>query len=90
MVTKYNETIYHQQRINGRWHTVDKDDMGDNHTYENIALATCHDTIKFFRRMGSKQQIRTGVTVDGREFTKIFSYSPTDKNYRNVLVFLEI
>lgn len=90
MVTKYNETIYHQQKINGRWQTIDRDDMGSNYTYDNVALATCHDTMKFFRRMGSKQQVRTGVTSDGKDIIKIFSYSPCDKNYRNVLVFLEI
>ena len=91
-MTKYNHKILNQRQYykNGRFETFKTIDMGKNHTWENIKLATSKDTLKFFRNMGSKQQVKTEIK-DGLTVVKIFSYEPyTNNRQRIVHVYTEI
>lgn len=87
---KYNETIYHQQRVAGKWYTIDEDDMGNNHTIDNWNMATSYETLRWFRRIGSRQRIKVRVNSKGKYIRDIYSYSPNDNNYRNLIRFTEL
>lgn len=87
---KYNETIYHQKRIAGKWYTVDEDNMGDNYTIDNWNMATSHETMKWFRSIGSKQRIKVRVNSKGKYIRDIYSYAPHDVDYRNLIRFTEL
>ena len=91
-MSKYNHKMLHQVKYykNGRFETLETIDMGNNHTWENIKIATSKDTLKFFRNMGSKQQVKTEVE-NGLMIVKIFSYEPyTNNRQRIVHVYTEI
>ena len=87
---KYNETIYHQRRIAGKWYTEDKDNMGDNLTIDNWNMATSYETMKWFRSIGSKQRIKVRVNSKGKYIRDIYSYAPHDNDYRNLIRFTEL
>ena len=91
-MSKYNHKILKQQKYykNGRFETIEENDMGNNSTWENIKLATSKDTLKFFRNMGSKQQVKTEIK-DGLTVVKIYSYEPNTNNTKRILhVYTEI
>lgn len=91
-MSKYNHKILKQQKYykNGRFETIEESDMGNNSTWENIKLATSKDTLKFFRNMGSKQQIKTEIK-NGLTVVKIYSYEPNTNNTKRTLhVYTEI
>lgn len=52
-------------------------------------MATCADTLKWFRKIGSKQKV-TQTVKNGKYVITIFSYAPHDENLRNKIVFEEI
>lgn len=89
MTGKFKHRIEHQCKIGNRFYTQDVDYFGSYCTWENVYLATCDDTLKWFRRIGSKQKV-TQTVKDGKHVITIFSYAPNDKNYRNKIVFEEI
>ena len=86
----YNETIYHQRKIDNKWVTIDNDDMGDKHTIDNWNLATSYETMKWFRRIGSRQRVNVRVNSKGKYIRDIYSYSPHDNEYRNLIRFTEL
>ena len=91
-MSKYNHKILKQQKYykNGRFETIEENDMGNNSTWENIKIATSKDTLKFFRNMGSKQQVKTEIK-DGLTVVKIYSYEPNTNNTKRILhVYTEI
>lgn len=91
-MTKYNLKILKQRQYfsKGRFETLETKDMGNNYTWENIKIATSNDTLKFFRNMGSKQQVKTEIK-NGLTIVKIFSYEPyTNNKIRTVHVYTEI
>lgn len=91
-MSKYNHKILKQQKYykNGRFETIEEKNMGNNSTWENIKLATSKDTLKFFRNMGSKQQVKIEIK-NGLTVVKIYSYEPNTNNTKRALhVFTEI
>lgn len=87
---KYNETIYHQQRVAGKWYTIGEDNLGDNHTIDNWNRATSYETLRWFRSIGSKQRIKVRVNSKGKYVRDIYSYCPSDKDYRDLIRFTEL
>lgn len=93
-MTNYTYNNYEQSKINpsgnGRaeWVTVKENFKNAKRTSENLELATSKETMKFFRNMGSKQQIKRSYK-NGKEVIKIFSYAPNNLNYRSVHEFIE-
>ena len=62
MTTYYNLKFLKQEQYykGGKFETIEEKDMGNNNTWENIKLATCKDTLKFFRKnFNSKQKVTT-------------------------------
>ena len=91
-MSKYNHKMLHQVKYykNGRFETTKEYDMGNNSTWENIKIATSKDTLKFFRNMGSKQQVKIEIK-DGLTVVKIYSYEPNTNNTKRTLhVYTEI
>ena len=90
-MSKYNHTILKQKQYykGGKFETVETIDFGNNHTWENIKQATSKDTLKFFRNIGSKQQVKTEVK-NGLYIVKIYSYEPNTTTQRTLHVFTEI
>ena len=91
-MSKYNHKILKQQKYykNGRFETIQENDMGNNLTWENIKLSTSKDTLKFFRNMGSKQQVKIEIK-NGLTVVKIYSYEPNTNNTKRTLhVYTEI
>ena len=91
-MSKYNLKLLKQQKYfkNGRFETIQENDMGNNSTWENIKLATSKNTLKFFRNMGSKQQVKIEIK-NGLTVVKIYSYEPNTNNTKRILhVFTEI
>lgn len=87
---KYNETIYHQRRIGGKWYTVEESNLGDDRTIDNWNMATSYETLRWFGRTGSKQRVKVRVNSKGKYIRDIYSYSPTDNNYRSLIRFTEL
>ena len=90
-MSKYNHTILKQKQYykGGKFETVETIDFGNNHTWENIKQANSKDTLKFFRNIGSKQQVKTEVK-NGLYIVKIYSYEPNTTTQRTLHVFTEI
>lgn len=90
-MTKYNHKILKQAQYfkGGKFETLETIDLGNNHTWDNIKLATSKDTLKFFRNMGSKQQVKTEVK-NGLYIVKIYSYEPHTTTKRQLHIFTEI
>lgn len=91
-MSKYNLKILKQQKYykGGRFETIQEKDMDNNSTWENIKLATSKDTLKFFRNMGSKQQVKIEIK-NGLTVVKIYSYEPNTNNTKRTLhVYTEI
>lgn len=89
MTGKFKHRIEHQCKIGNRFYTQKISDMGSESTWENVHMATCEDTLKWFRKIGSKQKV-TQTVKNGKYVITIFSYAPHDENLRNKIVFEEI
>lgn len=89
MTGKFRHTMETQYKINGRFRTQDVTDFGTDYTWENVYNATCADTLKWFRKIGSKQRV-TQTVKDGKYIITIYSYAPFDDKLRNKIVFEEI
>lgn len=89
MTGKFKHRIEHQRKIAGRFYTQEITDFGSESTWENVYRATCADTLKWFRKTGSKQRV-TQTVKNGKYVITIFSYAPHDDSYRNKIVFEEI
>ena len=91
-MSKNNIKLLKQQKYfkNGRFETIQENDMGNDSTWENIKIATSKDTLKFFRNMGSKQQVKIEIK-NGLTVVKIYSYEPNTNNTKRTLhVYTEI
>jgi hypothetical protein len=91
-MTKYNLKLLKQKQYykGGKFETVETTDLGNGNTWENIKLATSKDTLKFFKSIGSKQQVKTEVK-NGLYVVKIYSYEPNTNNTSRILhVYTEI
>ena len=55
------------------------------YTEEEYNTFVSNDTLKWFRRLGSKQVVQSSNTSIGRQITKLSSYSPdnTEKHVYN-------
>lgn len=74
----------------GKFETIEEKDMGNNHTWENIQLATSNETLKFFRKnFNSKQQVKTEIK-NGLTVVKIYSYEPNSNIKRSLHIYTEI
>lgn len=89
MTGKFRHRMETQYKINGRFQTQEVMDFGIECTWETVYHATCPETLKWFRKMGSKQKV-TRTVKDGKYVITIFSYAPHDENLRNKIVFEEI
>lgn len=89
MTGKFTHRIEHQRKIGNRFYTQEISDMGSESTWENVHMATCDDTLKWFRKIGSKQKV-TQTVKNGKYIITIFSYAPHDENLRDKIVFEEI
>ena len=89
MTGKFRYRMEKQYKINGRFQTQDVTDFGSDCTWENVYNATCSDTLKWFKRIGSKQRV-TQTVKGGKYIITIFSYAQHDDKLRNKIVFEEI
>ena len=89
MTGKFRHRMETQYKINGRFQTQEVTDFGTDCTWENVYNATCPETLKWFRRTGSKQRV-TQTVKNGKYIITIFSYAPHDDKLRNKIVFEEI
>lgn len=89
MTGKFKYRIEHQYKIGNRFQTQNVTDFGTNYTWENVYNATCPETLKWFRKIGSKQRV-TKTVKDDKYIITIFSYAPHDNKLRNKIVFEEI
>ena len=92
-MTDYIYNHYEQKNLNpnGRadWCKTKDFTVNRNRTERNLELATNNDTMRFFRNLGSKQEIKRSYNKEGKETIKIYSYCPTDKTIRTVHEFIE-
>lgn len=91
-MSKYNLKMLKQEQYykGGKFETIEEKDMGNNHTWENIQLATSKDTLKFFRKsFHSKQKVLTEIK-NGLTVVKIYSYEPNSNTKRSLHVYTEI
>ena len=91
-MSKYNLKFLKQIQYNPRckFETTEENDMGNEHSWEEIKQATCHETLKFFRKnLHSKQVVKTDIK-DNLYIVKIYSYAPYKTNERTVHVYTEI
>ena len=72
-----------------RFETVEETVYQAEYSLEHVENATCEETLKWFRKRGSKQQVKH-EWKNGVEIIKVFSYSPVNPNERNVLIFESI
>lgn len=56
---------------------------------ENVYKAICPETLKWFRKMGSKQRV-TQTVKNGKRVITIFSYAPHNNKLRDKIVFEEL
>lgn len=89
MTGKFKHRIEHQRKIGNRFYTQETTHYESESTWENVHMATCDDTLKWFRKIGSKQKV-TQTVKNGKYIITIFSYAPHDENLRNKIVFEEI
>lgn len=89
MTNKFHYTIEHQRKIGNRFYTQEITDFGCEATWDNINQATSYETLKWFRKIGSKQKV-TKTVKDGKYIITIYSYAPHDDKLRNKIVFEEI
>ena len=89
MTGKFKHRIEHQRKIGNRFYTQETTNYESESTWENVYAATCDDTLKWFRKIGSKQKV-TQTVKNGKYIITIFSYAPHDENLRNKIVFEEI
>ena len=94
-MTQYKYSLYEQKNINpagnGRaeWITIEEQIKDSIRTDYNLNLSISRDTLKFFRSIGSKQEIKRSKK-NGKEIVKIFSYCPGDATIRTVHEYVEI
>ena len=94
MTTKYHYTLTSEKKIAGRFYKKEIICEYDTN-YENYATATCADTMRWFRRTGSKQRLKHEIKTDkatGKRYKvmTLYSYAPHDLTYRNVHKWVEI
>lgn len=89
MTGTFKHRIEHQYKIGNRFYTQNIDDFGRDCTWENVYNATCDETLKWFRKIGSKQKVIKTVK-NGKYIITIFSYAPYDDKLRDKIVFEEI
>ena len=83
------EFIY-QTKYNDRFETDSTKEVTRKVTEENINLSTSRDTLRFFRNIGSKQEVKRSYK-NGKETVKIYSYEPNSNNTkRTVIKYTEI
>ena len=93
-MTEYIYNYYEQKNINpigngkAEWVVIKEHIKNAKMTSKNLELATSRETMKFFRNIGSKQQIKRSYK-DDKEIIKIYSYAPNDLNHRAVHEFIE-
>jgi hypothetical protein len=91
-MSKYNLKMLKQQQYfkGGKFEIIEEEDMGNNYTWENVQLATSHETLKFFRKsFHSKQRVTTEIK-NGLTVVKIYSYEPYSNTKRSLHVYTEI
>ena len=93
-MTDYIYSLKYQKKIAGKWYDTEVTFAGRHATDENVELATSSETLKFFRRLGSKQQVRRTVkkTKDGeyKYVITIYSYQPSDRTVRAKHEYIEV
>ena len=87
-MTKYLYTLKEQERYFGRFETVE-----EQKTYtvdeQHLENTICPETMRFFRNIGSKQEIRRRYK-NGKEIIDVLSYAPNSTTKRTVHHFEEI
>lgn len=89
MTGKFRHRMETQYKINGRFQTQEVMDFGVECTWETVYNATCPETLKWFRKLGSKQRV-TRTVKNGKCIITIFSYAPHDNRLRHKIIFQEI
>lgn len=90
-MVKYKKSFLKQRRFGAgeRFETVEETIYQAEYSIEHVENATSEETLKWFRKRGSKQQVKH-EWKNGVEIIKVFSYSPVNPNERNVLIFESI
>ena len=93
-MTDYIYNLYEQKNLNpngkrAEWCKTRDITTNGNRTERNLELATSKDTMRFFKNIGSKQEIKRSYNKEGKEIVKIYSYCPTDRTIRTVHEFIE-
>lgn len=89
MTGKFRYTMETQYKINGRFQTQDVIDFGSDYSWETVYNATCNETLKWFRKIGSKQKV-TKTVKNGKHIITVFSYALHDDKLRYKIVFEEV
>lgn len=89
MTGKFRHRMETQYKINGRFQTQDVIDFGIECTWETIHQVTCTETLKWFRKIGSKQRV-TKTVKNGKYTITVFSYAPHNNKLRHKIIFEEI
>lgn len=89
MTGKFKHRIEHQRKIGNRFYTQETINYESESTWENVHMAICDDTLKWFRKIGSKQKV-TQTVKNGKYVITIFSYAPHDEKLRSKIIFEEI
>ena len=89
MTGTFRHRIEHQYKNWYRFQTQEVTDFGSNCTWENVYNATCAETLKLFRKIGSKQKV-TKTVKNGKHIITVYSYAPHDDKLRNKIVFEEL
>ena len=90
-MVKYKKSYLKQRRFGAgeRFETLETTVYQAEYSLEHVENATSEETLKWFRKRGSKQQVKH-EWKNGVEIIKVFSYSPVNPNERNVLIFESI
>lgn len=76
----YPLTKIHQKKVGNKWITVEVEKETVSKKHYNNAFG--EETIKFFRRLGGKEQVDRRPTWDGYKPVKVISTSPSgDERY---------
>lgn len=87
-MTKFLYTLKEQESYSGRFENV-----FEHKTYvvdeQHLEQSTCPETMRFFRNIGSKQEIRRRYK-NSKEIIDILSYAPNSTTKRTVHHYEEI
>ena len=90
MTRLFKQEFIYQTKYNDRFETDSIKEVTRQATEENINLSTSRDTLRFFRNIGSKQEVKRSYK-NGKETVKIYSYEPHSNNTkRTVIKYTEI